>query len=311
MKNMIKYTVMIIPLILLITNCSDFPAPERYDNDYFMVNGLLKEGEPITPENPILITKTIDVESGNINEIFPDSIISQVRVTEKETGDFIDLQPFTVDSLGMEINLFYYDTSFEFIIESEKTYRLSISLDSGDSIWAETTVPKHIELKSNSAFSDSLTDTLPELDYDNANTDHPLRIECSTDETIQLYFKFYCLEEYYNAEYITDYGDEDTPEDEYDYEDPVDGSPRKITWYSYYKPALENSTYFITDSGYKSNLLFYGRYSITTLSIDDNYFKYLYKPEGFNHGGIESNNDRAKGYFGSASGNTIYTKVVE
>ena len=61
------------------------------------------------------------------------------------------------------------------------------------------------------------------------------------------------------------------------------------------------------DRGYKGAIVFYGRLSITIYNIDDNFYQYLYKPEGYNFGGIQN----GIGYFGSVSGSTIYTEVVE
>ena len=58
---------------------------------------------------------------------------------------------------------------------------------------------------------------------------------------------------------------------------------------------------------FESNLLFFGRYRISVFHVDENYYRYLYKPEGYNFGGVE----QGIGYFGSRSGQSIYTRVIE
>ena len=315
MKNRIYF--MLIIALIVISACEDNVGPQRFDDEYYVITGLLYDNQTIDQDNGIFIGKSIDADGGNLMDSFiePDSL--EVTVLEEETDFEIELAPFlTIDSTN--ISLQYYDATHSLTIKSGYTYKIKVKIqtfDGIDTLWAETTVPDSINICENSAFTfeEPQNDSLfPELSYDNANEEYPLKIQTYSAETIELYFQFYCLEEFEDAYYIEDYpGLGDQPETQDEYEHPVYGTPRKIEYYAEYLPQMEDGKYYITDTSYASNFIFWGKYRLRAYSIDNNYYSYLYKPEGYNHGGIESNEDNAIGYFGSVSGNTVYTKVVE
>ena len=74
---------------------------------------------------------------------------------------------------------------------------------------------------------------------------------------------------------------------------------------NYYMYQPEN--YMISLNSYESSLLFYGRTKISVYSIDSNYLNYLYKSDGYTHGGVVG----GIGVFGSKSGKVLYTKVMQ
>ena len=84
----------------------------------------------------------------------------------------------------------------------------------------------------------------------------------------------------------------------------MDGSPRRNTTYETYLPNDENvfRLRYIQPA-----FVFYGKHRVSFLSIDDNFYKYLYKSQGYFYGGVTG----GIGYFGSASRQTMYTKVTK
>jgi len=305
--------LILITVIVLLVSCADLTAPRRHKKESYVVSGLLYVNEYVTPNHPIFLGKTANIEGGNVAEMFILADTIRVTLTEIETMTTINLelnipQTFYIDSLG------YYDPVNALLIKPEHHYKIeAVITDEGitDTIWAVTSTPRAYGILEDDAFSHALPeseDDYPLLKYDTANTEHPLRILANSDSTVAIKFRFYCLEEYQNAYYIQDYpGTDDTPEDEEEYEYPGDGSPRKIEWFYQYTPSMIDGQYTITDRGYKGNLIFYGRYEISIFALDKNYYHYLYKQEGYKYGGINN----GIGFFGSVSGQKVYTKVVE
>ncbi|MCK9557957.1 MAG: hypothetical protein PHQ78_05600 [Candidatus Cloacimonetes bacterium] len=72
-------------------------------------------------------------------------------------------------------------------------------------------------------------------------------------------------------------------------------------------PQAEQEGSYIVLRDYRQGYVFSGRYKVTMMVTDANYFKYNFMPEGYLHGGVTY----ALGYFGSASGGTLYTKIVK
>ena len=309
-----KHILLFIIPIIIFTSCDQLVSPRRYKEEYYyVITGRLYENEAITPENAIFVGKTILADGGNIEEF----VISdaQVKIIDLENEVVFPLQ-FIIDLTSNPINLGYFDPTGSLIPQALKSYRIeAVLVDSinyaQDTLWAEATVPKPIEIEiDTTAFTADTTLTgWPELVYDTANIDHPLTIKAEDQQTMNLYFRFFCLESWEDAIYTIEYMGNDSPEDEEEYEDPNTGFPRKIEYFNLYEPELDlqSGNYYVIDRGYKGAIIFYGRYSITVYNIDDNFFKYLYKPEGYNFGGING----GIGYFGAVSGNTVYTKVIE
>jgi hypothetical protein len=278
-----------------------------------VVTGRLYENEPITPDKAVFIGRSIPAEGGNLDDMF----ITEAEVEIHDIGnDIVYPLEFVYEITGNTINLGYYEPSGQLLPQTGETYRLRAVIQdtlmkSTDSLWAETTVPENIEIEVDSLVftADTLQTGWPQLIWENANIDHPLVIRAENDQQKSLYFKFYCLETWENARYIIDFGGNEYPEDEDEYEDPGSGFPRKIEYFNLYTPEFddESGNYYVIDRGYKGAIVFYGRLSITIYNIDDNFYQYLYKPEGYNFGGIHN----GIGYFGSVSGSTIYTEVVE
>ncbi|MBN1327632.1 MAG: DUF4249 family protein [Candidatus Cloacimonetes bacterium] len=304
----------VIMSVILLSGCEQLTSTRRFTEDhYYVVTGKLYENLPVTPERAIFIGKTIPAEGGNLMEMLISD--AAVQITDLQSNVVYPLE-FVNEINGNSLNIGYYDASETLVPQAQKQYRLEAVFydnltESIDSLWAVTTVPQPIEIEIDSLVftADTTLTGWPELVYETANLEHPLTIKAEDGSQQQLYFLFYCLENWQNARYINPFADHDYPDDEEEYEDPTYGYPRKIEYFNLYMPELdpEDGLYYIIDRSYKGNFIFYGRYSVTIYNIDDNFYQYLYRPEGYNFGGINN----GIGYFGAVSGNTIFTRVIE
>ncbi|MCD4818786.1 MAG: DUF4249 domain-containing protein [Candidatus Cloacimonetes bacterium] len=302
--------ILILGLVLLLISCDDLTSGKRFTEQYYTLTGLLIEGETVSTENYIFLGRTIEAEGGNLSDIYIDD--AQVKLINQTLNDTIFLTFFYEVSIET-FKFGYYDAAEQMIINAGHSYRIEAEIPEQDGsngfVWSETTIPSEIILNpdNDESFTDNPELIFPTLSYETANTEHPLTIQASSIDVISLLFQFYCLEDYKDAIFVHDFhGSEEHPETPEDYEHPQTGMPRKIKWFFKYQPEFVNNAYYIYDRGYRSNLVFYGRYEIKVLSIDENYYQYLYKVDGYKYGGIQN----GYGYFGSASGGKLYTKVV-
>jgi len=309
-----RYLFLTIIFLVLITGCNDFTSSTRYEGSFYTLTGLLHEGETVTMDNALFIGRSVDAYGGNLDEIIIDNAI--VFLHNQTRNDSIQLQFFMNFSQNDEdiSQIGYYDPSGSFLIHANETYYINAEIPLEESsvlLEATTIIPDTIvvNILQDASFASDPELEFPELSYEVANIEHPLTIGTYSADIVKLFFQFYCLEDFEDAEYIIDYpGIGDHPEEEEDYEDPITGIPRKIEYYAEYQPSSTNEDYYlISDNGYKPNLIFYGKYAITIYSIDDNYYNFLYKTNNYLHGGIIN----GFGYFGSVSGSSIFTDVIE
>ncbi len=295
----------IITLLIIIAfffGCDDFISSQRYEDDYYIITGLLYQGQPI---QPIFIGKTISPFDDDFTDMnIPDA---EVIIKEFDGETLLDSVQLVYFPLEQGIGI-YIDPFQTKIISSDYIYRIEAQI--GDElVFAETEVPDSIYVLPNDAFTTDSTTVFPQLIYETADSEHPLVIQTTDDEVVNLMFKFYCLEEFEDEpQYIVTFGDHETPEDEEEYEN-MNGFPRRVDFYGSYLPVLnpDNGQYYVTESAYSGAIVFYGDYEFSVYSISQNYFNYLYMADGYTHGGIQN----GFGYFGAVSGTTLYTEVVE
>ena len=296
-----KKIIFILIIGIALVSCLDFTSSIRHNEQQYFLTGLLVEGKTIDFENPIVIGKTILSEGGSFNDMF----IGDADVMLYEMDDLGTIQD-SVNLVNSEVmpNVYYYVDMFEHLtIKSEMSYKIEAHT-TDTSLWAITKVPQTISILPDTVYTvDTLATGWPEMVYDTIDSEHPIKIETQDNESFCLYAEFYCLEEWQNAQYVNVFGGHEFPDDEEEYENPGNGSPRKIISYYLYQP--ENN--LVTFGFYQSAFVFFGRYQLTISAMDDNYFHYLYKPGGYYHGGING----GIGYFGSSSSHTIFTKIVE
>ncbi len=293
-----------IALVLLLS-CDQFTSPARYVDDEYVITGLLYEGLPVPY---IFVGKTISPYGDDFTDMnVPDA---DVNVYELNGETVVDTIQLIYLSLGNGIGV-YVDTLQEKTISSDFSYKIMANIGN-TTVFAETDVPQAVEIIFDEEVFTDVPDAVdfPDLVYDTADQEHPLIIKTGDNSSINLMFSFFCLVDFEDApQYTITFGDHTTPDDEVEYENPNDGSPRLIEFFGSYLPALNesNGSYYITESGYSGAIVFYGNYEISIYSMSDNYYNYLYKTDGFKHGGIQN----GYGYFGAVSGQKIYTEVVE
>jgi len=298
-----KKIILIFIIGITIASCLDFTSITRHNELQYFLTGLLVEGKTVNFENPVVVDKTILAEGGSFN----DMLIGDANVMLYEMDDLEIIQDST-NLVGIEIvpnsGIYYYVDMFEHLtIKPEMSYKIEAHT-TDTSLWAITKVPQSISILPDTGYTvDTLATGWPEMVYDTIDSEHPIEIVTHDNESFCLYAEFYCLEEWQNAQYVNVFGGHESPDDEEEYENPGNGSPRKIISYYLYQP--ENN--LVTFGFYQSAFVFFGRYQLTISAMDENYFHYLYKPEGYNHGGING----GIGYFGSSSSHTMYTKIVE
>ncbi|OPX30044.1 MAG: hypothetical protein B1H06_00485 [Candidatus Cloacimonas sp. 4484_143] len=298
---MSKYISLII-ISFLISSCTEFTSPERFTDEAYYLTGILKAGKTVDFDDPIIIGKTIPVEGGVLEDLL--IIDADVILYELDSLDVV----LDSTALTFQINSFgqigYIDVAGSMIIQPEFKYLIEAEIDATDLVRAETTVPKTISVQPDSGYiTDPTITNWPEMVFEDIDQEHPIQIITQDNETFNLHAEFYCLENWDEAEYIFAMEENTYPEDEDEYESEADGSPRKTTTFYIFQPT-EN---LINFSFYQYAFNFYGRYQVTVSSIDGNYLNYLYKPEGYNHGGIIG----GVGYFGSAVSYVMYTTVIE
>ena len=304
MRNLIITIIAVILVSLVITGCEDYTSGTRHKKDtYKFVYGKLIHGEPINGVNSIKVSNSVKLPSTiHVFDLF--DTLATVQVKEVETGNTVDLE-FSFLSGG------YVDFTESFIPHAGNTYELSI-VTGDDSLWATTTVPDSVYLSiDNSVYKDTpeeLTDV--EMEFSKIASEYPFNIITQSGENIRLSLYFYCIEEWDDVKYIeTDFNDSEKLEKEEEYEDELTGYPRKVEEFFEMKPEMHPDNYYnIRYDFFEDNFVFAGRYYIRVHSIDNNYYRYLYKPDGYKYGGI---NGGAYGYFGSATGRDFYTKVVD
>ncbi len=296
-----KIFLLIFLTILLFGGCDDFTSSARYTKDEYVITGLLYEGFPV---QFIFVGKTISPYTDTYTDMnVPDAQVVIKEFAGKALRDSIPLVYFQLeDSIGV-----YIDPSAQKIISAEYTYRIEASINE-TFIFAETEIPQPITFMEDTAFTEDSTAVFPQLDIDTADSEHPLVIQTPDDDPVNLLFRFYCLVDFEDEpQYIISFGNQDSPESEEQYEHPNDGFPRKIEYFGKFLPSAESGDYFVTESSYSGAIVFYGEYRISIFSLSENYYNYLYKTDGFKHGGIWN----GYGYFGAVSGVNVYTEVVD
>jgi hypothetical protein len=291
--------------------CADSTAPQRYeDSPYYVINGKLLAGSPITLDNPIFIGRTAGADGGNLTQMI--AYDAEVRIYEvdgagSQVGDPHELA-FAIQQLEDKVKMGYVDTTLTFIPHCGHTYRVVAGFPgTADSVWAETSTPDSMYVTPDECFTTNPVGPYPDLKWETSDSQHPLRARLQNQNQFNLFVQFYCLEDSYeNVEWTITFGSEDKPQNQDEYEDPGSQQPRKIEFFYRAEPEWMDDGYYIRESRFKSFVWFYGPYRVTYYSIDDNYFNYLYQTEGYNHGGVHN----GLGYFGSATGTVLYTKFV-
>lgn len=306
-----KRFLLLLPLLaLLLVSCENTSGP-RFEGDVYTVAGLLYAGLPVSLEHPLYVTRSAAIEDFDPLSIFVAD--ATVTLTDLETDQQIALEPAL-----HEFKVKYQDP-LQTPIQANHRYRIEVSVPGYEPlIWAETTVPPAVTLLTdpygtNPPGSGYSTDpNAPgQMRFADVDALYPLVID--TGEAAGSYNFFgetWCLEEFStDLEFTTPaLGITNVTENLRDVYN-AGGAFRRIQFLYRFEsgphPGIAGNSLMFSDYSYA--FVLFGRYRVSAFIVDDNYYSYTYQDEGYLHGGIHN----ALGYFGSASGGTLYTQIIK
>ena len=324
-----RHCYLLIGIILssmLLTACSDLVSPKRFTKTQYTVNALLKSGSSISHENPVTICK---VPGLNLKEVYVLDAIVTIKEYRKNpnSGSESDSYDILTDQFNLVLganpvdSLFarhYYDPA-NHLIKPDYRYHLEVTIPGYDKvISADTIVPKAAEIVPNFGFNPPVgqgyttdpADNTTSIPYTQVNSNYPVTVKVDSPKTVNFIVELYCREDFSTElEYTTVVMGKKHPteadEDEYL---AAGDTMRRFMVMSKFIPKLHtDSNWYVSWTDYRQAYVFYGKYKITALVLDDNYFRYRSMQEGYYHGGVTN----ALGCFGSASGGTMYTKIAK
>jgi len=318
--------LLLIMMTMLLSSCSDLVSPERFTENQYTVNALLKSGTSISVDNPVSICK---VPGLNLPDVFVLDAVVTIKEYQKNPGtDSYDIlnKQFAL-SLGMHsLNSFgvvpcYYDPANN-LIQADYKYHIDVTIPGYDKIIsADTIVPQAAELVPNfnydppagQGFITDPADTDTSIPYGEVNNNFPVSVkltDAGTQQTVNYIVEVYCREEFStDLEYTTVIMgfEHPTEADKDKYMSSGDSIRRFMVMSKFMSKQHTDGNWYVSWTDYRQAFMFYGRYRITALVLDDNYFNYRSMQEGYYHGGVKN----ALGCFGSASGGVMYTKIVK
>ncbi|MDD3051197.1 MAG: hypothetical protein PHR06_08625 [Candidatus Cloacimonetes bacterium] len=292
---MLKNIIALILLGVILISC-DLTGPERYKDDMYIITGLLKEGGKIDVKHPIFVGRSATATDSDFSEMYIAD--AEVYILEYNTEDT------KTDSVRLAYvhELGYCDPDMTLTIKESFRYLLKAKIGE-NLIWAETTVPKHVEVSINEGFTDDENAIFPDLKYDK-NKEIPLTISSADNSPVNLFMKNTCLEAYANYQLANDdYEDILDELDKYEYE----YYRKQVVLCFTFQPQTVKNGYQVEFDVILGTYFFYGNYETLLYSVDENFHRYNYMNEGYKYGGVNG----GMGYFGSFSGKAFYTNLVE
>jgi hypothetical protein len=316
-----KYQIILCVLLLLIlTACSDFTAPERFKTDQYTLSAILVAGGTISLENPVIVGKSVDLSDLNSPDMFIKNADVNIFVSYQgaEITSF-GLFPYNIVLPNTTDSVTLYVDPMNHVIQPDHTYRIEVVIPGYEkTISAETTVPKlatlitdfhHLNVPGY-GYTMTYSDSLPVIPFERIDLDYPVALKVDGVQAVNTLVELFCLEEFStDLEFTTQFlGQIHPPASmESSYYDTSGETIRRINFMARLVSELfDDGFYYLLLEDYKHGFIFYGRYMVTAFTVDDNYYYYKFMAEGYFHGGVVN----ALGCFGSKSGGTMYTKIV-
>jgi len=320
--QMKKIFWLFLPVLLLLFGCESTSAP-RFDGEAYSLTALLVAGSPIDQAHPVYLTRSSNIDSFDYTQLFVfDAVMTVYELSGTDTTAVLNLSPIL--DMGLEDptpmpKIKYIDPS-GYVIQAGKTYAIAIDVPGYDKqITARTTVPGlaipdedfyNYNVPGEGYSSDPAV--MDSTAFDVLDERYPLALNTGDfTGSIYMYVDIYCLEPFStDLEFtIPIFGITNADSSIAWIYNSSGDSMRRIRFFSQFLSRYEanaggNYAYL---SDFKQAVAFYGRYRFTVYSIDRNFYDYSYQTEGYLHGGVRN----ALGYFGSASGGTLYTKVIK
>lgn len=312
---MVKYVSLIVLIAaLLLSSCTKFTAPERFDGEVYSIAGLLVSGQQIDAEHPIYITRSETLADFDPMSLFVTDAVVVIKDITANLQWTLDVYP---DLTAMKIK--YVDNG-NHIIQPQHRYRIEVQIPGHDGlISAETVVPVAVQLvpdfmQNNIAGEGySLYSTpMPTIKYNDVDRKYPLAMNTGAYAgPVNFMAEMYCLEEFSTElEFTNPVFGMDHPDA--GMEDSYNAGGESIRRIQFIGPYVSKAQEGLADNylvikDYRQAFVFYGNYRVTLWAADDNYYRYTYMPEGYFHGGVQG----ALGFFGSVSGGTLFAKIIK
>lgn len=287
-----KWIVWIILTGLFITGCEKNPEDSGYMKEvtvfgYLWGNQPLDQSRAVSVHYSQPLNQAFSFESAAIRN-------ARVTLTDSATGQTWLLHD--AQSPGK-----YYNENL--VIRPEATYLLQIEADD-QIITASTRVPPAPVLR-----TDLKTDEVNQEYQKNLGYEKPVRVtceQCPDDQMILV--DMFCDETYENARYIYPFFGQEKPVTKEEYDGGVNGEPRHIQAFVSYQdlvsPEFERNHVIYW---YASMIVFYGRYTMQIVTVDDNYLNYQFDEHPLLNGGIQG----GIGLFASMCGQTYLLDILE
>ena len=308
-----------LALTMFLSSCDKGVSGPRFGDDTYSLTALLISGKPIDAENPIYISKSSTITDFDFTQIFvPNAAINVMELEGDEVVATLALEPIL--DFSEDIPKVKYIDSSGYIVKPNTRYRLEAEIPGYNKlIWAETLVPGEVSLVPDFlnqniegegySFNPAQMDSIP---FDRMDVRYPIALETGAyTGKINMFVEIYCLEEFStDLEWtIPVFGITNADSSLAWIYNSSGDSMRRITFVAqyiarYFEAAGGN---FAVLNSFRQAVAFFGRYRFTIYSVDDNFFRYRYTSEGYLNGGVHN----ALGFFGSASGGRLYTKVVK
>ena len=263
----------LLGLTVLIGCAGDTTGPETRKE--ITVFGYLFVGEAVTEQNAIRVA-----EIRPVAEFYDpaEAVVSNALVTLRKHGA-------APDTLTM-VRPGYYAAP-DLVIEPETAYDLGILIPGRAPISSTTTTPVAFTTRRDPR-------VLPgTMRIDAIPDSFAMVLSCRNPDQMLL-LDVFCEEDWRTATYINPTGSRDHPADYAEFGGDH-GEPRHITAYFQLKNLpMEGDDHKL--GYYEALMVFYGRYTVTCLAMNDNYYRYLYRDHPEESGGIVG----GLGVFGSA-----------
>ena len=276
--------------VLCFTKCEKNPQNSVYRKEV-TVFGYLWGNQPLGLSNAISIhySQPLDREFS-----FESAAIQNARVTltDSVTGESWALKDEQNPGKYFNENL---------VIRASTTYLLQIETDDRI-ITASTTVPPAPAFE-----TDLKTDEVNVEFQKNLGYEKPVRVTCEHClDSQMLLVDMFCDEPYENARYINPFFGQDKPTSQEEYDGGINGEPRHIQAFVSYQDLVSpdfNHDYVIY--WYASMIVFYGRYTMQIMTVDDNYLNFVFDEHPMLSGGIQG----GIGLFASMCGQTFQLNI--
>jgi len=314
---MMKYILLMLISLSALVSCSDLTSPARFEGDVYSIVGMIVAGKPIDRDNPIFVTRSASLDNFDPMQLFVDDAAVQIKDVNDPAVDY---------TLTLDMNITFYrdQNETQHIIQAGHTYRIEVTVPGyNKTISAETTVPHaatlvpdyyqwDVEGEGFTLDKDNITD----IEYETINQRYPLALETGNYAGgHNLYAEVYCLEDFSTDLEFTNpvFGQTNADETMESNYNSSGETVRRILIVGRFTSLPHNGeegnvlVNYLLVKDYKSAFVFFGKYRVKVYSVDDNFYRYTYMPDGYFHGGVKN----GLGYFGSATGGVMYGRIVK